>query len=308
MPKPEVSAPPALACLALLALAFALAPAAAAAQVRASEPGSVSQTVDGTVIALEYSRPVARGRDSLFGGVVEWDLTWTPGANWATTLEVSRAVRINGEALPEGTYSVWMVPRADAPWQVIFHSDHRRFHTQRPEEGDEGEALRVEAEPGRGWHLETLTWYFPVVTRAGATLRMHWGDLFVPLRIAVQPSRTLALTASERRPYPGSYAMTVGSGEDASAHAVEVFEDGDRLRARIAPAIPGVDAAFDLIPASARPARDHRFNAGWYQDGALYDVDAEVALVFEVGEGRASGFELTGRGRVIGRAERTPPE
>ena len=40
--------------------------APAAAQIRASERGTVSQTVDGTVITVDYSRPRIRGRDSVF--------------------------------------------------------------------------------------------------------------------------------------------------------------------------------------------------------------------------------------------------
>lgn len=273
------------------------------AQVRASEPGSVSQTVDGTVITLEYSRPVARGRDSLFGGVVAWGRMWTPGANWATTLEVSRAVRINGSALAEGKYSVWMVPREGGSWDVVFHGEERRFHTQRPDSAGEGEVLRVTAEPRTAEHMETLTWYFPVVTRDGATLRMHWGETYVPLRITVEPSKSVALSAGARQPYLGAYTMRLG-GDGTPTYAVEVFEEGDRLRARIDPGIPGVDAVMDLIPASARPGRDHRFNAGWYQDGELYDVDAEVVFVFDVADGRAVAFQLWGRGQELGRGQR----
>ena len=38
------------------------APTATSAQSRASEKASVSQTVDGTELSLEYYRPVAKGR------------------------------------------------------------------------------------------------------------------------------------------------------------------------------------------------------------------------------------------------------
>src|SRR5512138_77827 len=58
------------------------------AQVRASERGSVSQTVDGTVIEVDYGRPRLKGRIP-FGGIVHWGEVWTPGANSATTLRVS---------------------------------------------------------------------------------------------------------------------------------------------------------------------------------------------------------------------------
>ena len=39
---------------------------------------------------------MARGRDSLFGKVVTWGEHWTPGANWATTIDVDHDIRLNG--------------------------------------------------------------------------------------------------------------------------------------------------------------------------------------------------------------------
>jgi hypothetical protein len=72
-------------------------PSAAAAQIRASEIGTMSQIIDGTKITVEYSRPRARGRDPLFGGrVVRWNEVWTPGANWATTFETTKNITLNG--------------------------------------------------------------------------------------------------------------------------------------------------------------------------------------------------------------------
>ena len=67
-----------------------LAPPALSGQIRASELGSVSQVIDGTRISIEYSRPRARGRQNVFGGEVKWQEVWTPGANYATTLELSQ--------------------------------------------------------------------------------------------------------------------------------------------------------------------------------------------------------------------------
>src|SRR5258705_10053514 len=80
----------------------------ATAQIRASERGSLSQTVDGTIITVNYGRAQARGRDSLFGKVVTRDEIWTPGANASTTFDVSRDVTVGGKPLPAGEYSMWM--------------------------------------------------------------------------------------------------------------------------------------------------------------------------------------------------------
>ena len=55
------------------------------------------------------------------------------------------------------------------------------FHTPYP--GEEHDALRFEVTVETGSHMETLAYYFPVVNRDEATLRIHWGTMIVPLRI-----------------------------------------------------------------------------------------------------------------------------
>ena len=104
----------------VLWLGLAIVPALVQAQM-ASEKGTVSQTIDGTTITIEYSRPVARGRTP-FPDVVHWGRVWTPGANWATTIDVDRPVLVNGDSLPKGKYSIWMIP-AQGAWTVMFSRD-----------------------------------------------------------------------------------------------------------------------------------------------------------------------------------------
>lgn len=87
--------------LGVFPLAASIFPPSSLAQIRGSELGVIAQTIDGTTISVEYSRPQARGRDPVFGGIVHWGELWTPGANWATTVEVSKDVRLNGHDLPK---------------------------------------------------------------------------------------------------------------------------------------------------------------------------------------------------------------
>jgi hypothetical protein len=54
------------------------------AQIVASERAMVAQTVDGTRITVDNSRPRARGRTNIYGGMEKWGTTWTPGADDAT--------------------------------------------------------------------------------------------------------------------------------------------------------------------------------------------------------------------------------
>jgi len=147
---------------------------------RPSQHGSVSQQVAGTTITIEYNRPVARGR-TLFGSLVPYGRVWCPGADNCTTIQVSTDVKVNGQALARGTYSVWAEPEAER-WTMIFNSAQPVFHTRYPGDKD---VLRVQAVPRQGSHMETLAFYFPVVDGNHAELVLHWGTVVVPLSIDV---------------------------------------------------------------------------------------------------------------------------
>jgi hypothetical protein len=260
-------------------------PATGSAQRRASEHGTVSQKVDGTTISMAYDRPVARGRDPLFGKVVRWGEMWTPGANWATTLEVDKDVKINGMAIPKGKYSVWMIPRETEPWTVMFHREARRFHTQRPKESED--QLKLTAKVEQGSHMETLAWYFPVVGPQETTLRMHWGTTVVPLQIDV--SATVAfdsLTAAQRARYLGTYTM---SGEWGSNVTITVRDVDGQLIATREPATRNGHADFALIPTAV----EHRFRTGMGDKGRVLEVNGEEEIVVFLLEGaRVTAFEF----------------
>lgn len=163
-----------------IAAAAVLAPAPAAAQqIPWSQRAEVHQRVAFTDIAITYNRPVARGR-TLFGGVVRWNAVWNPGADSATTITSSREILVEGQPLPAGRYTLWMIPGRER-WTVIFSRAVDVFHTPYP--GERHDALRVTVTPERGDHMETLAFYLPTVERDRAVLRLHWGDTIVPIRI-----------------------------------------------------------------------------------------------------------------------------
>jgi hypothetical protein len=164
-------------CITLGALAIV---APMAAEPRLSQHGSVMQEVGTTKITIDYNRPVARGRE-LFGGIVRWGRIWNPGADTATSIEISTDIRINGQTLGAGAYSVWAEPRPDK-WTIIFNKATPVWHTRhRPDQ----DVLKVPAVPRRGEHMETLTFYFPLVDGKRAELVLHWGTTIVPLQIDV---------------------------------------------------------------------------------------------------------------------------
>ena len=147
---------------------------------RLSQHGSVSQRIGDTLVTIEYNRPVARGR-KLFGALVPWGQIWNPGADAATNIAFSTSVQVNGETLAAGTYSLWAEPQPDR-WTIIFSRAYPAFHTPYPEGQD---ALRVSVTPRTGEHMETLSFFFPVVDGKKAELVLHWGTVVVPLQLEV---------------------------------------------------------------------------------------------------------------------------
>lgn len=164
-----------------VSLAFGLSAAVASAQgYPPSQRGSVTQTVAFTNITVAYGRPVARGR-ALFGALVPWDSIWHPGADSATRVVLDHDVLVEGHALRAGEYSLWLIPREHAPWTVIVSGAAHTFH--KPYPGADKDVLRVDVTTEQASPMETLAYYFPVVVKDEATLRIHWGTTVVPIRI-----------------------------------------------------------------------------------------------------------------------------
>ena len=167
----------------LAAIVLVLLAHSAAAQSRAaSQHASVTQTVGGTVIAIEYNRPGARGR-ALFGGIVPWGKEWNPGADSATRIRLSTAVTVNGKPLAAGEYSLWAIPDSTV-WTVILSRAAHVYHTPYPTGQD---ALRIRVPSRQGTYMESLGLYFPLADGNRTVLYLHWGTTLVPLTIQGPP-------------------------------------------------------------------------------------------------------------------------
>jgi hypothetical protein len=169
---------------ALLLAGAALAGTAVPARAQGypfSQRGSVSQHVAHTTVDIEYGRPVARGR-VLFGQLVPWDSVWHPGADSATRIAFDHPLRLEGQEVTAGEYSVWLIPRASRPWTIILSRAAHTFH--KPYPGAARDAYRFDVTPETGAHMESLAYYFPSVVRDQAVLRIHWGTTIVPIRVS----------------------------------------------------------------------------------------------------------------------------
>ncbi len=272
-----------------------------AAQVKASEPAVLSQTVDGTRFTIEYSRPRARGRDTLFGKVVPWGEVWTPGANMATTLEVSNDVTIEGRPLRKGKYSLWMQVQP-GDWTMVIDTNPKLYHTQHPKE--DPSQLRWTFTPGTGPFTDVLTWEFERLRVDGGTLVMRWGTVRVPLEVKVPPSYTLAFDAAAAAPYLGTWVLTPQMGDDTASTRLEVAHRDGMMVATLDPPLFGAPEYRTMV---FLPKRADWFTPAYLVDGEVYEIWDEVLVEFERSGGRPTTMTMRGlKDEVYGRGRRLP--
>lgn len=88
---------------------------------RPSPPAKVEQTIaSGAVISIDYSQPSIKGRTIGKNIEPKGDAVWRTGANEATVFETSKAVKVNGQELPAGKYSLFSIA-GTGEWTIIFN-------------------------------------------------------------------------------------------------------------------------------------------------------------------------------------------
>jgi len=294
--------------LLFLLAAGALAPAGLHAQVRASERGSISQTVDGTTITIDYARPRIRDRRQIWGKVVAWGEVWTPGANWATTLEADKDITVNGHKLAKGKYSVWMQVQ-QKEWTVIFDPKARIFHTDPPK--PDSTQLRFTVTPDKVDGPDVLTWSVPKLSPSGMTLEMGWAGKRVSLEIVVPPSLPLTTATDIAGRYTGTY--TFNWIPEDSAKAASDTSSSNKPSTWTVTYTTGM-LLVDWVPPPFEEwshlvlikYADNAFRPGSMLKGELFDVETYLSIEFTVENGRATGFDVRSEeDKVIGRGTRT---
>jgi hypothetical protein len=269
-----------------------------AAQIVASERAMVAQTVDGTKITVEYSRPRARGRTNIYGGMEKWGTTWTPGADDATTLDVSKTVTVHGMTVPKGRYSVWFVLREREPWTLVLDPRDTLFHTDHPD--STAQQLRTSFTPKAVAHTEVLTWEFPSVRTTGATLEFRWGTMGASFPIVVPPSLPLTVSEVDAAPFVGEYdyAWTDPKSTEKPSRFTVVRRDG-KLFGVWEPAQYGTMREMQLL--SNGP---DTFAYGFVRDGELWSTNPTLNVRFLRTNGRVTGLEYGNGQEVFARAVR----
>ena len=191
-----------LACSAGL---FAQAPAVKIAFPDASPAATLKQRVGVTDVEISYNRPGMKGR-TVFGGLVPYGEIWRTGANTATKLTFSTDVKLNGTAIPAGTYELFTIP-GKTEWMIIIHKNMSQWGSYAYDQ--KNDVARFKVTPSTlGSAVETMAFGLSDVHNDSATLYISWEKTRVPMKLEVDVVGTLvpqieaAMAAPEgKKPY-----------------------------------------------------------------------------------------------------------
>ena len=101
-----------------------------AAQAPASPRDSVTATISGATIKVNYGRPSKRGR-VLFNGLpdMKWGMVWRTGANEATHLSTSKPLMFGSTMVPAGTYTLFTHLVENGKWELVINKQTKQWGT-----------------------------------------------------------------------------------------------------------------------------------------------------------------------------------
>lgn len=198
---------------------FAQAPAPKIEFPAASPAATVKQRVGFTDIEINYSRPSMRGR-KIFGGLQPYGEVWRTGANNATKITFSTAVKFGGADVPAGSYALFSIP-GETEWTVILNKVVGQWGAYTYDA--KNDLVRVKAAPLKSsMTFETFSISFnDLANESAATLYLTWENTRVPVKIEVDVAGTLvpqieaAMAAPEgKKPYFASAMFYFENGLD----------------------------------------------------------------------------------------------
>lgn len=133
----------------------------------------------GATIVINYSQPALKGRT--IGKDVEpkEGKIWRAGANEATTFQVDKDVKIEGQTLPAGKYAFFTINKGDE-WTLIFNKTWDTWGAYDYEKNKGNDVLKVKVKAGKtDASMERLTY---LIDKSGK-VSLVWGTLKVDFNV-----------------------------------------------------------------------------------------------------------------------------
>jgi hypothetical protein len=149
----------------------------------ASPACTIKQRIGLTDIQVVYSRPGVKGR-TIYGGIVPYNTVWRTGANTATKISFSTPVKLEGNDVPAGTYSLFTIPGADE-WTIIINKEANQWGAFQYNSNDDLVRFTVTPQTLTDTTLETFMIEFNQIRDDSAILMLVWDKTVVPIHLQV---------------------------------------------------------------------------------------------------------------------------
>lgn len=234
----------------------------------ASPDAEFKQQVGFAEIEVKYSRPSARGR-VVFGQLTPFGELWRTGAHDATTIRFSEMVKLNGNDVPAGTYTLFTIP-GESEWIIVINKATEMHGTSdyKPEQ----DLIRFPARAEKSSrYYETFTIEVGDFSKDGAALMLIWENTLVKVSITTNVDDRVMAEINERinvkkEDRPGLYYQSAlyyfNNNKDLkqayawSQIASSKSQDASylQLQARIEAAMGNYTSAFKSLKASTELA------------------------------------------------------
>jgi hypothetical protein len=118
--------------LAAMATAYAARDAAGNGLGATTPRDTARAQIQGSAIWIDYGRPSLRGRNVWVNGVLG-DTLWRTGGNGATQIQFANDIRIGGQTIPAGKYSLWThISPGNTRYELIINRRTGQWGTDLP--------------------------------------------------------------------------------------------------------------------------------------------------------------------------------
>ncbi|MBB2146489.1 DUF2911 domain-containing protein [Pedobacter sp. LMG 31464] len=201
---------------------------------QASSGQTIVQDLGLGKITLSYSRPNVKGR-KIFGNLEPYDKVWRTGANTATVIKFTDAVKINGQDVPAGEYGLFTIPNK-TEWTVILNKTPKQWGAYDYKEADD--ILRIKVKPMTiKDKVETFTMQFANVLPTSAQLDMMWENTAIAVNITTSIDEQVmasidAAMKTDKKPYVGAAQYYLDNGKDL-ATALNWMNEAEKANPKV---------------------------------------------------------------------------
>jgi tetratricopeptide (TPR) repeat protein len=179
----------------------------------ASPAATTTQTIGISTVTVNYSRPAVKGRQ-IWGTLVPYgwnvqgfgaqrEAPWRAGANENTVISFSHPVKVEGMAVPAGSYGLFFTINQDNSGEVVLSKEYRAWGSFWYDPAND--QLRAKIKIRDVPHAELLTYDFINLSKNSAELVLNWEKKQFPVKLEFAVDEIVMANAEQELKGPAGF-------------------------------------------------------------------------------------------------------